>query len=135
MPIFEYQCQACGHQFDVLQKAGAGPLRKCPECSALKLRKRLSAPSFHLKGSGWYKAAASNKDAPSDTARADTSGSDGGAGKADAADKPAKPGKKGHTLDSGPAHSHDDHGSGGPKHSHGPHSHTHGPGCKHDHKH
>ena len=56
MPIFDYQCEACGHHFDILQKAGEGVLRKCPECGKLKLRKLLSAPSFHLKGGGWYKS-------------------------------------------------------------------------------
>jgi putative FmdB family regulatory protein len=55
MPIFEYQCQACGHQFDVLQKVGEGALRKCPACGKLKLQRLVSAPNFHLKGSGWYK--------------------------------------------------------------------------------
>jgi aspartyl-tRNA synthetase len=55
MPIFDYQCQACGHRFDALQKVGEGALRKCPECGKLKLQKLVSAPNFHLKGSGWYK--------------------------------------------------------------------------------
>jgi len=54
MPIYEYQCQACGHHLDALQKVNDAPLRKCPECGKPKLKKLLSAPSFRLKGGGWY---------------------------------------------------------------------------------
>ena len=54
MPIYEYQCQACGHQLEALQKVSDAPLKKCPECGKPKLQKLLSAPSFRLKGGGWY---------------------------------------------------------------------------------
>ncbi|MGE5625236.1 MAG: FmdB family zinc ribbon protein [Bacillota bacterium] len=54
MPIYEYECQACGHAFEALQKVSDAPLRKCPECGKPKLRKLVSAPSFRLKGGGWY---------------------------------------------------------------------------------
>lgn len=54
MPIYEYQCQACGHQLEVLQKVSDAPLKKCPECGKPKLQKLMSAPSFRLKGGGWY---------------------------------------------------------------------------------
>jgi putative FmdB family regulatory protein len=54
MPIYEYQCQACGHQLEALQKVSDSPLRKCPECGKPKLQKLISAPSFRLKGGGWY---------------------------------------------------------------------------------
>jgi putative FmdB family regulatory protein len=54
MPIYEYQCQACGHQLEVLQKVSDAPLKKCPECGKPRLQKLLSAPSFRLKGGGWY---------------------------------------------------------------------------------
>lgn len=54
MPIYEYQCQACGHQLEVLQKVSDAPLKKCPECGKPKLQKLVSAPSFRLKGGGWY---------------------------------------------------------------------------------
>jgi putative FmdB family regulatory protein len=55
MPIYEYQCQACGHQLEEIQGFNDAPLVKCPECGKLKLAKLVSAPSFHLKGTGWYK--------------------------------------------------------------------------------
>lgn len=54
MPIYEYQCDQCSHQFDAIQKFSDAPLEKCPECEELALRKKISAPSFRLSGSGWY---------------------------------------------------------------------------------
>ena len=54
MPIYEYRCGACGHQLEALQKMSDGPLRKCPECGKSQLRRLVSAPSFRLKGGGWY---------------------------------------------------------------------------------
>ena len=54
MPIYEYRCDSCGHQFDALQKLSDDPLRDCPECGESALKKMLSAPSFQLKGTGWY---------------------------------------------------------------------------------
>jgi len=54
MPIYEYRCAACGHYLDALQKMSDAPLRKCPDCGKSRLRRLVSAPSFRLKGSGWY---------------------------------------------------------------------------------
>ena len=54
MPIYEYECKACGHVFDALQKLSDDPLTDCPDCEQPELRKLLSAPNFRLKGGGWY---------------------------------------------------------------------------------
>ncbi len=54
MPIYEYQCDACGHSLEALQQFADAPLKKCPDCGKAKLRRLLSAPMFLLKGSGWY---------------------------------------------------------------------------------
>jgi putative FmdB family regulatory protein len=54
MPIYEYRCSHCGHELEVIQKVSDSPLVQCPECGELKLTKQLSAPSFRLKGGGWY---------------------------------------------------------------------------------
>ncbi len=54
MPIYEYECEACGHRLEVIQKISDEPLRDCPECEAPGLRKLVSAAAFRLKGSGWY---------------------------------------------------------------------------------
>jgi len=55
MPIYEYQCEKCGHELEAIQKFSDDPLTKCPECGEQALKKKLSAAAFHLKGSGWYK--------------------------------------------------------------------------------
>jgi putative FmdB family regulatory protein len=54
MPIYEYRCDACGHELDALQKLSDDPLRDCPACESEELRRLISAPSFRLKGDGWY---------------------------------------------------------------------------------
>ncbi len=54
MPIYEYQCEACGQVLDALQKFSDAPLKKCPNCGKARLKRLLSAPMFLLKGSGWY---------------------------------------------------------------------------------
>jgi putative FmdB family regulatory protein len=54
MPFYEYQCQACGAQVEVMQKITDAPLKKCPDCGKSRLTKLVSAPVFRLKGGGWY---------------------------------------------------------------------------------
>jgi len=54
MPIYEYQCQSCGHEHEALQKLGADPIVNCPACSKPDLMKKISAAGFRLKGNGWY---------------------------------------------------------------------------------
>ena len=54
MPIYEYECGACGERREFIQKFSDSPKRKCPECGALKLKRLISAAAFHLKGNGWY---------------------------------------------------------------------------------
>jgi len=54
MPIYEYQCQACGNEHEALQKMSAEPLITCPACDKPELKKKISAAGFRLKGNGWY---------------------------------------------------------------------------------
>ena len=54
MPIYEYQCQACQKQIEVLQKINDAPLIDCPQCGKPALKKQVSAAAFRLKGGGWY---------------------------------------------------------------------------------
>ena len=54
MPIYEYQCEKCGHHLEALQKISDKPLRECPECGKHSLKRLMSAPLFRLAGSGWY---------------------------------------------------------------------------------
>ncbi len=56
MPIYEYGCQTCGHNFERLQKMSDGPPKDCPECGDdREIKKLVSRSSFVLKGGGWYK--------------------------------------------------------------------------------
>ena len=54
MPIYEYQCQDCGHELEAIQKISAPLLTDCPACGEPALKKKISAVAFRLKGSGWY---------------------------------------------------------------------------------
>ena len=54
MPIYEYVCNDCGHEFDALQKMSDPSLSDCPACKKSALKKKISAPGFRLSGSGWY---------------------------------------------------------------------------------
>ena len=54
MPIYEYQCEGCAHQFETIQKVSEPLLTQCPECGDDSLKKLVSAAAFRLKGSGWY---------------------------------------------------------------------------------
>jgi len=54
MPLYEYRCDACEHEFEALQKISDEPLKHCPDCEQPQLRKLVSAAGFRLKGDGWY---------------------------------------------------------------------------------
>lgn len=54
MPIYEYVCKSCDHEFEALQKMSDDPLTQCPQCNNLSLTKKISAAGFRLSGSGWY---------------------------------------------------------------------------------
>jgi putative FmdB family regulatory protein len=54
MPIYEYQCQSCGHKLEKLQRINDEPLADCPDCGKAELHRLVSAAGFRLKGAGWY---------------------------------------------------------------------------------
>jgi putative FmdB family regulatory protein len=54
MPIYGFECESCGHQFDRLQKLSDTDPTHCPACEKETLRRQLTAPQFRLSGSGWY---------------------------------------------------------------------------------
>ncbi len=76
MPIYEYLCENCGKELEKIQKVNDAPLVDCPECGKARLRKKISAVGFQLKGTGWY--ATDFKDKPK-TPDAVKSGDAGGA--------------------------------------------------------
>ena len=54
MPIYEYKCSNCEHQFEIIQRFSDNPVETCPACNRKTVKKLVSAPSFRLKGGGWY---------------------------------------------------------------------------------
>ena len=78
MPIYEYECKACGLYFDELQGFNDKPIKKCPECKKNKVEKLISLSSFHLQGNGWYetdygkKKVSSGTPSPKKSGKSDT---------------------------------------------------------------
>ena len=54
MPLYEYQCVKCSHQAEKLEKIDSPRVQKCPHCGENTFTKKVSAPQFKLKGTGWY---------------------------------------------------------------------------------
>jgi putative FmdB family regulatory protein len=55
MPTYEYQCDACEHQFEEFQSMKDAPLKKCPKCKKAKLRRLFGTGAALLfKGDGFY---------------------------------------------------------------------------------
>jgi len=84
MPLYEYQCDECGHRFEVIQKHSDPPIEKCPVCGKT-VHKLQSAPAFQFKGTGWYVTDYARKDGAKPAA-------DGGSGE-DSKEKTEKAGK------------------------------------------
>jgi putative FmdB family regulatory protein len=61
MPLYEYECEACGHLFEKIRKFSDPPVETCPKCGGT-VHKMQSAPAFHLKGTGWYVTDYAKKD-------------------------------------------------------------------------
>lgn len=76
MPLYEYECDACGHCFEVIQKFSDAPLTTCTKCGG-PVHKLLSSPAIQFKGSGWYVtdyARAGKSEGASTTEKSDGSG-------------------------------------------------------------
>ena len=66
MPLYEYECDSCGHRFEVIQKFSDAPIDKCPKCGST-VRKLMSSPAIQFKGSGWYITDYAKKDSTAAT--------------------------------------------------------------------
>jgi putative FmdB family regulatory protein len=77
MPIYEYECSACGHQFEEWQKMSDSPVRTCPKCKKKKVERLISQTAFQLKGGGWY-ADLYSSSKPGKGSSGDAGGKDGG---------------------------------------------------------
>jgi putative FmdB family regulatory protein len=87
MPTYEYACDACHHEFEVVQSIKDDPISKCPKCKKPKARRMIAGTGFILKGGGWYSdlySGPSNKKSSASESSAPKSESSG-KGKTDAA--------------------------------------------------
>ncbi len=73
MPLYEYRCQQCGHQFEKIQSFSAPEEKECPVCKG-ELEKLISAPAFQFKGSGWYVNDYASKSSKAEAKAAESSG-------------------------------------------------------------
>ncbi|MBW8310589.1 MAG: zinc ribbon domain-containing protein [Rhizobium sp.] len=89
MPIYAFECSACGHAFDRLQKLSDPDPTDCPACGAPQVRRQVTAPSFRLAGGGWYETDF-KKDGDKKRNLADGGGSDAKPKAAEPASKPAE---------------------------------------------
>jgi putative FmdB family regulatory protein len=62
MPLYEYECDECGHRFERIQKYSDPHVERCPKCNGT-VRKLVSSPAFQFKGTGWYITDYAKKDA------------------------------------------------------------------------
>jgi putative FmdB family regulatory protein len=98
MPLYEYQCDACGRRFERIVKFSDPPVEVCPTCGG-KVHKLVSSPAFHLKGTGWYATDYSRKDKSSSAESESGSGSSASASSSEA----SKSGEVKETKDSKPS--------------------------------
>lgn len=102
MPTYEYECDACGHAFELLQSMSDRPVRKCPKCRKLRVRRLISGGAGVIfKGSGFYETDY-KRNRPGGTRREGDAGAPTkDSGSADA--KPASPPPKGADAAAKPA--------------------------------
>ena len=86
MPLYEYQCDACGHRFEHIQKFSDPLLTVCPECGDA-IRKLVSSPAIQFKGTGWYVTDYAKKGTGDTAASEAEKSSDGKDAKSDKTDK------------------------------------------------
>ena len=105
MPLYEYECDACGERFERIQKFSDPPVDVCPHCGKRTVRKLLSSPAIQFKGTGWYITDYARKGAkdgdggkPASADGKETKGGEKGGEKA--AEKPAEKAEKQSTVDS-----------------------------------
>ena len=97
MPLYEYECEACGNRFEVIQKFSDPPVDACRVCAKGPVQRLVSSPAIQFKGSGWYitdyarkgggDAAARKTDSGSGDAKTDSAAKTDGAAKADTSSK------------------------------------------------
>ena len=76
MPLYEYECGACGHRFEIIQKFSDGPPEACRKCGKGPLQRLQSSPAFQFKGTGWYVTDYAAKGRGSDKSSGETGSKD-----------------------------------------------------------
>jgi putative FmdB family regulatory protein len=90
VPLYEYRCKQCGHQFEKIQSFSAPEEKECPVCHG-EVERLLSAPAIQFKGSGWYvNDYAAKKPGPT-KASADGAGKNDGAKSGEGSSSSEKP--------------------------------------------
>ncbi len=79
MPLYEYECEACGHRFEVIQKFSDPPVEHCRTCGG-PVHKLLSSAAIQFKGSGWYVTDYGKKGSSGSTGSGGSGGSTGSDG-------------------------------------------------------
>ena len=87
MPLYEYECDACGQRFEVIQKFSDAPPGTCAQCGKGPVRRLLSSPAIQFKGSGWYITDYAQKGKSESTGKSGTSEKTEKTDKAEKADK------------------------------------------------
>jgi putative FmdB family regulatory protein len=64
MPLYEYECEACGSRFEKIRKFSDAPLEVCDKCGKGPVKKLLSSPAIQFKGSGFYITDYAKKSSP-----------------------------------------------------------------------
>jgi putative FmdB family regulatory protein len=54
MPLYEYECAACGQRFEIIQRFSDPPPDACARCGKGPVTRLLSSPAIQFKGSGFY---------------------------------------------------------------------------------
>jgi putative FmdB family regulatory protein len=76
VPLYEYRCLKCGHQFEKIQTFSAPDEKECPVCKG-EVERLISAPAFQFKGAGWYVNDYASKSSTNSAAKGAESSSDG----------------------------------------------------------
>ena len=88
MPLYEYQCDACSHRFEIIRKFSDPPVEKCPSCGGT-IHKLQSAPAIQFKGAGFYITDYAKKEYTAAT-KADSGSSDAAAGSKEGSEEASK---------------------------------------------
>ena len=89
MPLYEYECEKCGHRFEKIQKFSDPPVKTCPRCEG-KVKKLPSAPAIQFKGSGWYITDYARKNSPGPEEKGSKASGEKGAKASEEKEKAAK---------------------------------------------